>query len=553
MFYLKTKQIFFVVLFLLSLLIITTKTTLAAGDGYWHTSGSQILDTKNQPVKISGVNWFGMETASFVPHGLWTRSYKDMMNQMKSLGYNTIRIPYSNQALTSSPNGIDYGKNPDLQGLNSLQVLDKIVDYAGQLGLRIILDRHRPDSTGQSELWYSGSVSESKWIDDWKMLAQHYDGNDTVIGADLHNEPHGSACWGCGDQSKDWRLAAERAGNAVLSVNSHWLIIVEGIENYNNQWYWWGGNLQGAKSNPVRLNMPDKLVYSAHDYPNSVWTQSWLTDPSFPNNLPTVWDTNWGYLVKNNTTPVLLGEYGSKLQTTQDQQWLDKLVSYLGTGVNGISWTYWSWNPNSSDTGGILQDDWNSVNQNKQQKIAPMQFALNASTTGNVNAPTPTLSPTAQPTIYTVLSPTLTPVPSVTVGFLPSPTISQSQTPTPTLPNPVPTPLVKTNAPTSTCKVNYTYGAQWSNGYIAQVSITNTSSSALNNWNISWMFPGNAQIGNLWNGVYSQAGQLVSVSNASWNASVPAGGSVNFGFQAAFSDSNPQPSTFIVNGSVCTQ
>jgi endoglucanase len=200
--------------------------------------------------------------------------------------------------------------------------------------------------------------------------------------------------------------------------------------------------------------MPDKLVYSAQDYPNSVWTQSWFNDPSFPNNLPTVWDTNWGYLVKNNTTPVLLGEYGSKLQTTQDQQWLDKLVSYLGTGVNGISWTYWSWNPNSSDTGGILQDDWNSVNQNKQQKIAPMQFALNASTTGNVNAPTPTLSPTAQPTIYTVLSPTLTPVPSVTVGFLPSPTISQSQTPTPTLPNPVPTPLVKTNAPTSTCKVN---------------------------------------------------------------------------------------------------
>ena len=42
-----------------------------------------------------------------------------------------------------------------------------------------------------------------------------------VIGADLHNEPHSPACWGCGDPNTDWRLAAERAGNAILSVNSN--------------------------------------------------------------------------------------------------------------------------------------------------------------------------------------------------------------------------------------------------------------------------------------------------------------------------------------------
>ena len=28
-----------------------------------------------------------------------------------------------------------------------------------------------------------------------------------------------------------------------------------------------------------------------------------------------------------------------------------------------MSWTWWSWNPNSGDTGGILQDDWTTVNQ----------------------------------------------------------------------------------------------------------------------------------------------------------------------------------------------
>src|SRR6266566_8855845 len=60
-------------------------TTLGAG--YWHTSGRQILDSANQPVRIAGVNWFGFETNNDVAHGLWSRDYKSMIDQMKSLGY----------------------------------------------------------------------------------------------------------------------------------------------------------------------------------------------------------------------------------------------------------------------------------------------------------------------------------------------------------------------------------------------------------------------------------------------------------------------------------
>ena len=51
------------------------------------------------------------------------------------------------------------------------------------------------------------------------MLAQRYASNPAVIGADLHNEPHGSATWGDGNPATDWRLAAERAGNAILAAN----------------------------------------------------------------------------------------------------------------------------------------------------------------------------------------------------------------------------------------------------------------------------------------------------------------------------------------------
>src|SRR5262249_9487838 len=141
-------------------------TVAAAGTGYWHTSGNQILDANNQPVRIAGINWFGMETANYAPHGLWTRGYKDMLDQIKANGYNTIRLPYANQLFDagSTPNGIDFNKNPDLQGLTGIQIMDKIVAYSGQIGLRIFLDRHRPDSGSQSALWYTTQYSEQRWI-----------------------------------------------------------------------------------------------------------------------------------------------------------------------------------------------------------------------------------------------------------------------------------------------------------------------------------------------------------------------------------------------------
>jgi aryl-phospho-beta-D-glucosidase BglC (GH1 family) len=198
----------------------------------WRTQGNQIIDPYNQPFQITGVNWFGLETLDYAPHGLWARNYKDMMDQMKELDYNTIRLPFSNQLFEegSIPNGIDFNLNSDLQGLSGLEILDKIVDYAGQIGLHIILDRHRPSANGQSELWYTDTYSEERWIADWQMLATRYSNNPTIIGADLHNEPHGSATWGSGDENTDWRLVAEQAGNAILETNPNWLIFVQGIE-----------------------------------------------------------------------------------------------------------------------------------------------------------------------------------------------------------------------------------------------------------------------------------------------------------------------------------
>src|SRR5262249_38774805 len=157
-------------------------------------------------VRLTGVNWFGLETSNYAPHGLWQRPMGAMLDQVKALGFNVLRVPFCSQLFDagSTPNGIDLTQNPDLAGKTGPEILDALIAAAGQRGLRVILDRHRPDSGAQSPLWYTTAYSEDRWIADWVMLAQRYQGNPTVVAFDLHNEPHATATWGDGNTATDW-------------------------------------------------------------------------------------------------------------------------------------------------------------------------------------------------------------------------------------------------------------------------------------------------------------------------------------------------------------
>lgn len=375
----------------------------AQSGNYLHTEGNRIMDANGNQVILTGINWFGLETEAFAPHGLWARSLDSILDQILELGFNTLRLPYSNQLfeLSSAPNGINYDLNPDLEGLSGLEILDKVIEGAGERGLKVILDRHRPDSHAQSELWYTAQYHEERWISDWVMLVERYAGDDTVIGADLHNEPHGRATWGSGDPETDWQLAAERAGNAILETNPNLLIIVEGVDQYQGDWYWWGGNLMGARDHPVRLDAPDQLVYSTHVYGPGVYPQAWFSAPDFPENLTEIWDRHWGYLHKEEIAPVLVGEFGGRsVGDDKEGIWQRELVSYLR--ANDLSYTYWTFNPNSGDTGGILLDDWETVDPDKQTLLSGYQFPLigieQRDTEPSNRLPEPAVAPDPTPT-----------------------------------------------------------------------------------------------------------------------------------------------------------
>jgi endoglucanase len=203
--------------------------------------------------------------------------------------------------------------------------------------------------------------------------------------------------------------------------------------------------------------------------------------------------------------------------------------SYAQSGAD-VSVTNGSWNATIEAGGGSVNFGFNI--QYNEANEAPAQFALNGVVCGG--EPQPTAVP-----------PTEVPPTSVPPTDVP---------PTEVPPTSVPPTEVPTATPTPggvTCEVDYTVANDWGSGATVSVDIFNNASLPIDGWTLEWTFPGNQQITNLWNGTYSQSGASVSVDNVVWNGTIPANGSVSFGFDLSYSGSNGVPSSFSLNGTLC--
>ncbi|HEX9541586.1 MAG TPA: cellulase family glycosylhydrolase [Streptosporangiaceae bacterium] len=496
------------------------------GAGFWHTSGNQILDSSGNPVRIAGINWYGFETPDEIAHGLWAQDYHAVINDIKNLGYNTIRIPFSNQMVETPivpQNFSQYNStgpiNTDLAGLNSLQIMDKIITYAGQAGLKVILDNHRSEAGETAEangLWYTSAYSSSAWVSDWATLARRYAGNPTVIGFDLRNEPHTpagdtyaqGATWGTGVAATDVRLAYQQAGNAILAVNPNALIFCEGIGETPNSSggfdsTWWGGDLALAGQFPVTLSSAGHVVYSAHDYGPNLFQQTWFNSSTTSASLDAVWAKFWGYLYTQNVAPVWVGEFGtgnaaadvSSSTPGSQGQWFSSLMSYIKSNP-AMGWTYWALD--GEDSYALLDNNYDAtpVSAAKQSLLAGDQFPLSGAGNGT-----------------------------------PSPAGSA--------------------APVS-CRAVYSLTNSWPGGFQGQIVLTNTGTAAISPWKLTWTFPGDQKIGSMWTASFTQSGENVTAVNQSYNATIAPAGSVTIGFTGTFTSSDAAPTAFSVNGTACS-
>ncbi|MFI6128158.1 non-reducing end alpha-L-arabinofuranosidase family hydrolase [Micromonospora sp. NPDC051141] len=101
------------------------------------------------------------------------------------------------------------------------------------------------------------------------------------------------------------------------------------------------------------------------------------------------------------------------------------------------------------------------------------------------------------------------------------------------------------------CSVKYTVSSQWGGGFGAEVAITNLG-DPVNNWTLTWSYGAGQTVTQAWNATVTQSGANVTARNVDYNGSIPTNGTTSFGFNGAWTSSNPAPTSFALNGVTCT-
>ena len=367
------------------------------GDDWLTTEGSHITDMNGTEVWLTGCNWFGYNTGTNMFDGVWNCNLEDSLKAIADRGFNVLRVPMSSELLLQWKKGeyprANYNNayNEKLNTMNSLEIFDYVLALCEQNGMKVIIDIHtvKTDASGHNyPVWYREDMSVDDFVDSLSWVAERYKENDTIIGYDLKNEPHGKASesphaiWNDSDDPDNWKKVAERAGNAVLDANPHALIIIEGIQIYpkniktnnfvstnDDQDYfntWWGANLMAVRDFPIDFGSPERnkqIVYSPHDYGPRVYEQPWFEGGfTYDSLMKDAWYDYWLYIQEEDIAPVFVGEWGGFMEG-DNLKWMEYFRQLIAQ--KHLHHTFWCFNANSGDTGGLVKDDFKTWDEEK--------------------------------------------------------------------------------------------------------------------------------------------------------------------------------------------
>ncbi|HEX5278046.1 MAG TPA: cellulase family glycosylhydrolase [Fluviicoccus sp.] len=360
-------------------------------------SGRYLVDACQNRFKLKSVNWYGGSDTWQVPLGLDKQSIAYIANLIRQMGFNSVRLPFSNQAIhTTTPVNPAYvSANPELVGKTPLQVYDAVVQGLTDAGVVVVLNNHTTSSEwccnyDKNGLWWGGSgywQSTEQWRADWVFMANRYKGNGKVAAADLRNEVRtmlGSSSldpispkW-ADHGGNDWRQAATDAGNEILKANPKMLVIVEGI-NYTGVPLLGGYRplLSPAYDSPVVMTNPGKLMYAAHNYgyigPSATGAGGTVDggNPTYASmDKATLYDNlnkGFGFVAnpgKTYSAPVWVSEFGigfNDSTSSADKAWFANLTQYLID--YDLDFAYWALNGTKTDSVedyGLLTTDWSA-------------------------------------------------------------------------------------------------------------------------------------------------------------------------------------------------
>ena len=553
-------------LFSLSLLILSSfvavnaarPTVAHAASGFVTHSGTQFM-LNGAPFQIAGSN-------NYYPEYQPRQMVDDLFSNAQAMGLTTMRVwafidigsldGSTRATIDGSKNGVYFQfwdpttNAPAVNtGATGLQMLDYVIASAQAHNIKLILPFINNWSAfggiDQYDTWYNLPYHDSfytnastqaafkNWINTLvnrvnSITGVTYKNDPTIMAWELANEPR---CGGSGNLPTSSSCTtttittwANTMSTYIKSLDSNHLVSV-GDEGFFNRggsdWPYAGG--EGIDDSALAaLTNIDFITY--HLYPTSwgetdAWGNQWISDHAA--------------LSSQVGKPALLEEFGlpsGSDRTTYYQQWLNTVCSAHGY------WSFWILSARQTDSSGnftglypdydgftiYYHDASGNVTTDGAMMATEASRFTGGQCSGSSSTPTSTATPTKTPTS----------------------TVTPTSTPTAT--------------PTSTggtgCKVHYAITNQWQGGFGASFTITNTGTTALNSWSLQFTFSNGQIITQLWNGNVTQSGSAVTITNVSYNGSIPAGGTVSSepGFNGSWSGTNAAPTAFTLNGRACT-
>lgn len=291
-------------------------------------------------VNITG--WF--QYVDSVSEVIFSTSYRKELENIKSLGLSTVRLPIDFYALT--------GPAPDYTVPDALFVmLDYLVNWAQELGLNLILDNH------SSEVPKSPTLAKTFLSKLWAQLADHFSSAGDGLLYEIQNEPYGA------EMETAWADVQSHVLDVIRSRDQRHYVVV-GAPGYNT--YTLLENLPVYKDS--------RLVYTFHYYDPFLFTHqgaSWAGMEHVTQGIPFPYDAsrmpdgyesdhydtkgtvqavydNLDYAVRflqARQVPLLCGEFGVYriYPTHADRVYWHQIVrEYLD--ANGIAWALWTYN-----------------------------------------------------------------------------------------------------------------------------------------------------------------------------------------------------------------
>jgi len=352
-----------------------------------------------------------------------------------------------------------------------------VISLCKQNRLICVLEVH--DTTGYGEESAAASLDEAAnyWISQKGALV----GQESYVVINIGNEPIGNV------NASQWTSATTAAIKKLRANGFEHLLMVDG-PNWGQDWQFvMRDNAQAILDADNQHN----TVLSIHMY--AVFnTAAAVTD--YLNRFQT------------NGWPLVIGEFGWRFNAGE----VDHETILAEAQARRLGYLGWSWSGNSDP---ILDM---ATNFDPSRLTTWGQRIFNGANGIKATAKEATIfggGPTATP--------------SVTPTGTPSATPSATPTTTPT-------------AGGRTCAATYSIVGQWQGGFQGDIQVT-AGSSAISGWTVTWTFANGQTVTQTWNATVTSSGSTVTARNVSYNGSLGAGASTNFGFLGSWNGTNSAP------------